>query len=273
MKNKYGVCEWYLATAGPSAIKTASQLGFQGIQIADLGGVNHNFPLNDQRIQVHYLEASKEYGVIIQGFQSVISMTQHGGIKYPVNSTKGQEAIFNFKKGLEVCIALNIPTYLICSFQASNFSNDYEQKNTAAMLKLFVELASDKGVQIAYECFAPIEKLFAIMDYVGDGLKLCYDTLNPIRFGNGNPPDEIRRIGIDKIDNVHVKDAQENLVGCWPLGEGVGKVQETIGVLKDSGYQGWYFVENYFYLPPMNELGMGFDLAKNDLNFMHRICE
>lgn len=273
MKNKYGVCEWYLATTGPSAIRTASQLGFEGIQISDLGGVNQNFPLNDERIQAHYLEAAETYGVQIQGLQGVVSMTQHGGIKYPMDSVKGQEAIFNFKKGLEVCAALKIPTYLICSFVASNFTNDYEQKNTAAMLKLFVELASEKGIQIAYECFAPVEKLFAILDYVREGLKLCYDTLNPIRFGNGNPPDEIRRIGIDLIDHIHVKDAPENLTGCWPLGKGAGKVEETIGVLKEKGYQGWYFIENYFYLPPMNELGKGWDLAKMDLDYLHRICE
>ncbi len=273
MNNKYGVCEWYLATTGPSAIKTASLLGFEGIQISDLGGVNLNFPLNDERIQDLYLEASNEYGVKIQGFQGNVSITQHGGVKYPMDSAKGQEAIYNFKKGLDVCVALEIPTYLICSFLASNFINDYEQKNTAVMLKHFVELASEKGVQIAYECFAPLDKLFAILDYVGDGLKLCYDTLNPIRFGNGNPPDEVLKIGLDRIDHIHLKDAPENLVGCWPLGEGAGKVEETIGALKKIGYQGWYMAENYFYLPPMNELGKGWDLMKKDLEFMHRICE
>jgi sugar phosphate isomerase/epimerase len=268
MDNKFGVCEWYLATRGPSAIKTASLIGFDGVQISDIGGAAQNFPLNDERIQALYAEAVAEYGVEIVGFQGNVSMTQHGGVKYPMDSPRGAEALFNFKKGLEVCVALKIPTYLICSFAESNFSNAYEQKNTAAMLKKFVELASEEGVQIAYECFCPLEKLYAILDSVGPGLKLCYDTLNPIRFGNGNPPDEIRRLDVDLIDHIHVKDAPENLVGCWPLGQGAGKVEETIRALKEKDYRGWYFIENYFYLPPMNGLGKGWDLAANDLRYL-----
>jgi sugar phosphate isomerase/epimerase len=271
MENKFGVCEWYLATSGPSAIQTASLLGFDGIQLSDIGGVTQNFPLNDERIQALYLEASAKYNVEIRGFQGNVSMTQHGGMKYPMDAPQGEAALFNFKKGLEVCVALGIPTYLICSFLASNFTNAYEQKNTAIMLKKFVELASEQGVQIAYEYFAPLEKLVEMLDFIGDGLKLCYDTLNPIRFGNGNPPDEIRKLGVEIIDNVHVKDAPENLVGCYPLGQGVGKVAESIGVLKEKGYAGWYFIENYFYLPPMNQLGKGWDLAVNDLRYLKDI--
>ena len=82
-----------------------------------------------------------------------------------------------------------------------------------------------------------------------------------------------QRIGVDRIDHVHVKDAPENLVGCWPLGKGSGKFLETMNLLKELGYSGWYVAENYFYQPPMSQLGTGWDLAKNDLDYLHRLCE
>ena len=70
MKHQYGICEWYLATNGPSAIKTAAKLGFNGIQITDLGGSFLNFPLNDKRIQEMYLEEAAENDIRLHAFQS-----------------------------------------------------------------------------------------------------------------------------------------------------------------------------------------------------------
>jgi sugar phosphate isomerase/epimerase len=271
MKNQYGICEWYLATNGPSAIRTAAKLGFDGIQITDLGGSQLSFPLNDRRIQQMYSEEATKYGIALHAFQST-GLTKQGGIRYPIDSPEGELGILNFKKGLEVCEALNITSYLVASFDNSCFKNDYEMENTIRMLALFTQLAKEKGVVIAYEAFCTTEKLLRILDRV-EGLKLCYDTLNPIRFGVGNPPEEIRQIGLERIDHVHVKDAPENMVGCWPLGEGDGKFFETMGVLKELGYSGWYVAENYFYQPPMSQLGAGWDLAKKDLSLLYKLCE
>ena len=272
MKHQYGICEWYLATNGPSAIKTAAKLGFNGIQITDLGGSFLNFPLNDKRIQEMYLEEAAENDIRLHAFQSN-GLNRVTGIRYPVDSPEGELSVLNFKKGLEVCEAFSISSYLVASFENCNFKNDYEMENTIRMLTLFVQLAKEKGIRIAYEAFCTTDKLVYILDRVGEDLKLCYDTLNPIRFGVGNPPDEIRRIGVDRIDHVHVKDAPENLVGCWPLGKGSGKFLETMNLLKELGYSGWYVAENYFYQPPMSQLGTGWDLAKNDLDYLHRLCE
>jgi sugar phosphate isomerase/epimerase len=269
MKNKIGICEWYLATSGPSSVKTAGLLGFDGIQLSDLGGLTRNFPMTDKRLQEQYLENAQECGIELQAYYSP-SLTDQGGIKYPLNSSEGKDALYCFTKGLEVCVSLRIPTILVASYDKSNFRNDYEMKNTAEMLKLFVQLAQEKGVQVAYECFATTERLTWILEYVGNGLKICYDTLNPIRFGFSNPPDEIRRLGIDILDHIHVKDAPEDMVGSCTLGEGYGKFFETINVLNELGYDGWYMVENYFYLPPMNQFGQGLDLAIKDLEILRK---
>ena len=271
MKNKYAICEWYLSAKGLSAIKTAASMGYEGIQLSDLDGLTQNFPLTDIRLQEDYLEAASKYNITFQCLLAQ-SMIPQGGLKEPLSEPSGETAFLIFKKAIEVCVALNIKTCLVASFLNNQFKSDYEMKNTIDNLKLFVEYAENKGIQVVYEPFCTTEKTLHILDKIPN-LQLCYDTLNPLRFGYANPPDEIKRIGIERIDHVHVKDAPENMVGCWPLGEGSGLVAESISVLKELGYEGWYVEENYVYLSPMNSLGAGIDLAKKDLEFLQRVCE
>lgn len=272
MKNSYGICEWYLALNGPSAVKLASQMGYDGIQLGDLGGARNNFPMLDKRIQEEYLETAYNNGIKLQALHTFTS-TRDGGMQYPIESPEGEQAIISFKKAVRICTEMSIPTVMVASYGASNFHNEYEMKNTGAMLKLFSAIAQEQSIGLAYEGFAIIDKLLWIQDYVGSGLKFCYDTLNPIRFGTGDPLIEIPMIGIESIDHVHVKDAPVNMTGCCPLGEGNGGVEETINLLKKLGYKGWYVAENYYYLPPMSAMGHGIDLAKKDLATLKKICE
>ena len=66
MSKKCGICEWSFAVTGPSAIEYAGVIGFDGIQIGDLGGARNCFPLNDPHIQQTYLEASSRFQVQLQ---------------------------------------------------------------------------------------------------------------------------------------------------------------------------------------------------------------
>lgn len=273
MKNQYGICEWYLAVPGPAAIKTAALLGYDGIQISDLQGHLNNFPLNDPRIQSLYLEAAEETGIIMQAFLPGTSVMSHGGICHPLNSTKGEEVRDNFRKSLEVCTAMKIPTLIIPGLDRSRINNDYQYMNTCRMLKLFIEEAGEKGIVIAYESFLPVDRLLHMLDFLKGKLKITYDTLNPIRYGFGRPSLEIKMLGADIIDHVHVKDAYENMEGTCPLGTGAGNLEETVSTLRSSGYSGWYIAENFYYLPPMSDMGYGWDLAKADLEYMRSICE
>ena len=44
MINKYGICEWCLPERGAEAIIHAAMLKFDGIQLADMGGWEADFP-------------------------------------------------------------------------------------------------------------------------------------------------------------------------------------------------------------------------------------
>lgn len=269
MKNKYAICEWYLALSGPAAIKTASRIGFDGIQISDLQGYKGGFPLNDPRIQELYAEASEETGIVIQAFNPGTSVMAHGGICHPADSSMGQEVLYNFRKSLDVCKALSIPVIMIPGLDASRVNNEYQYRNTCVMLNNFIDEASEKGITVTYESFLTTDRLIDLIERTGGRIRLTFDTLNPIRYGTADPSEELRRIGADIIDHVHIKDAYENLVGTCPLGKGEGRLSETLTTLQNIGYSGWYAAESFYYMPPMTELGSGWDLAAADLKYMH----
>jgi sugar phosphate isomerase/epimerase len=273
--NRFGICEWYMTTSGASSILTAGALGLDGIQLTDLGGAAHNFPLLDPAIQAQYLKASAETGVALHSLHT-FTLARDSGMRSPLNSPQGEAAVHSFKQGLKACNALHIPVILVASVDAtgSSIRNDWDMENTGKMLKHFVQLAKDSGVQLTYEAaLTSSQRTKWLLDYAGDGLKLCYDTLNPIRFGNADPLIEIPQFGIERIDHIHVKDAPADMTGCCLVGEGAGKVPAIINLAKKLGYEGWYFLENYYYLPPMNQKGFGTELIKKDLLTLKQMVE
>ena len=262
--NRYGIVEWCMALNGPSAIRMAADMGLDGIQISELGGSSTGFALSDPYIQEKYLEAEASSGIKIHSLHTH-ALTREGGMRYPKDSAKGAEAIGSFTEALKVCRALSIDKLLVASFAASNVTNDYDMKNTAVMLEYFLKLANDCGIQLVYEPVTRLDRILYILDYVKGGIKLCYDTLNSLRFGFGDPLEDLPKIGLDLIDHVHLKEMPEDTVGCCPLEKGTGHLKETIELLKTMGYKGWYHFEQYYYQETFRQEGRGSDMIKADL--------
>ncbi|MDO4269459.1 MAG: sugar phosphate isomerase/epimerase family protein [Eubacteriales bacterium] len=265
--NKYGICEWSLPAAGPFALRLAAETGFDGIQLGDLGGGPLNFPLNHPRMQQGYLEEAEKSGVRLHSLH-LHTLVREGTMRYPLASPEGERAARSIQKGIEACKAMRIDRLMLSSFFASEIRHAYDFNNFADMLSYACDLGAENGVRIVYEGILPIERLLRLLDIVGDRLTVLYDTLNPIRFGSGDPQEEIRRIGVDRIDHIHVKDAPHEMVGCCLLGTGEGRFAQTAKLLNDLGYAGWYITENYYAQPPMGENADPYELARMDLQTM-----
>ena len=269
-KNFYGVCEWSLPVPGPFSPKIAAELGFDGIQIGDLGGAPLNFPLNHPRNQQAYLEAAAEAGIKIHSLHPH-TLIREGTMRYPLNSAQGLRAKENLQNIIKACREMNVDTMMVSSFRDSMIRHDYDFVNTAAMLRYACDLGKDAGVRVVYESVLHIDRQLRLLDLVGDDLYILYDTLNPLRYGSGDPIEEMRRIGLERIDHIHVKDAPEEMVGCCLLGTGVGHFEEIAAFLKDFGYSGWYITENYYAQPPFPRGSDSYALAKEDLMTMRRV--
>lgn len=92
----------------------------------------------------------------------------------------------------------------------------------------------------------------------GSDVLLCLDTGHLVL--GGTDPVELARAGGDRIAHVHLKDVREELAarlrigelelvpavqaGLFrPLGEGEAPLAETVRSLEESGYAGWYVLE------------------------------
>lgn len=269
-KYYFGVCEWCLPAQGPLAIRMASEAGLDGIQIGDLGGAGTGFPLLDDHIQDIYLSAAAEYGITLASLHTH-ALTREGGMRYPIGSMQGDAAILSFKNAVKACKSLHIPEVMVASFDASAVANDYYLENTAKMLALFADIAADEGIVLSYEGVTSIDKVFRIMELADRDIKICYDIFNPIRFGDGDPVEELKKIPTELIHPIHLKDGPEYMVGCQLLGEGAGKFSETAQVIKEKGYTGWLFAETYYYQSPLKELDTGSNLMKKDNEIMRSV--
>jgi len=270
MKNKMAICEWCFPICGPSSVTLASEIGFDGIQLSDLGGVAKRYPMNERRIQEAYMEAAEKTHVELQTLH-LHALTREGTMLFPMKSKEGQSAILSIKKGVEACEAMRIPTLFLASFFASLIRNDYEFYNFSAMLKFACQYGKDHGIRIVYESVLPIRRFLHMREVVGEELKILYDTLNPLTYGTGNPSEEIRAFGKEAIDQIHVKDRTSDFKSGCLLGEGVGRIMETAKTIKDIGWTGWIVNETYFFEFPYVEGQSALWLMKRDLDNMRRI--
>jgi sugar phosphate isomerase/epimerase len=208
---KYAFCEWYTPIRGPLSLKVAAEAGYDGIQIDDNGGRSNNFGLCDKRIQQAYLEAKVQTGIEIQMF-NMLSLCMDGTLMKPKGSTEQVAAVESFRKGLEACVALGIPNIFYPSAVKALIVNDYDMQNTIISLREVGAMAKDMGIQLLFESFIDANRTIQIYEACNGCFKLLYDTLNPFRYGFGNPSRELPIYGAEFLHTIHVKDSAYNLI-------------------------------------------------------------
>ena len=63
---QFGFCSWYTPVPGPYSMDLIGDMGYDGVQISDLGGESQAYPLNNAHIQHGFLEAAKRNNMTIQ---------------------------------------------------------------------------------------------------------------------------------------------------------------------------------------------------------------
>lgn len=261
--NKIAYCEWVFSVNGPLGMKIASELGFSGVQLADLGGATTGFPFLNPRVQEGYLEASAEYHVELQHMH-LYTLVRQGLMNQPIRSEKGEHALQSICNGIQACAQMKIPGIMMSAFFDTTINSRYELDNFGDMLNFACDYGADFGVQPTLECVAPIDRILYLIERTGGRLKICYDTQNPVRSGSGDPSEEIRKLGADRIDHVHVKDAVYSFTCNALLGTGCVGFDKTMQTLQEVGYTGWYVTENRYEMIALQKQCDPFALAKTD---------
>ena len=270
-KMKYGICEWSLPVSGTLAIRLAEEIGYDGMQLGEAGGRQMGYPLNDPRVQALYQETAAACGIELHSL-NLGSLLAEGTLNYAPETMQGRYARASLRKGFEACRALGIGTVVI----TVNSQDEAQTSNVLSHLSYAVRLASETGVEIAMESAQELSVILGILECMQGKIKICMDTLNPLRFRSGNPQEQISIFGKERISHFHLKDSKQELFrvgerGCTLLGTGDAGFAESVKLIQKMQYEGWVITENYYYLPPLYDGSMSFmELAAKDLQTMQQ---
>lgn len=264
MNYNLGICEWALPVSGSLAIKCASKIGYDGIQLGEAGGRKKGFPLNHPFVQDAYLKAARKNHIKLHSI-NLGELLAEGLLNYSPYTLNGEYARECLKNGIDACHALDISTLVI----TLNFPSEEACQNTILHLNYALELARFYAVELALECALPWKQFAHLLDSVAPDFKVCMDMLNPLRFQTGDPIEQLHLLGKDKISHFHIKDSVSGLFsskerGCVLLGQGDAHFTQSVEAIKEIRFSGWILSENYYYLPPMNIRQDFMNLSKTD---------
>jgi sugar phosphate isomerase/epimerase len=270
---RFGICEWTLPASGAAAVKLAGLAGFEGIQLGDLGGSAKGYPLCDEKIQSEILEASARSGVKLQALH-LHTLVREGGMIHLANTREGQSAMESIRRGVESCRALGIQALMLTSGFACEIRDEEDFFAFSRMLVYACDIAEDSGLRIVFESILGVSNILRMRQATEGRMRICYDTFNMIRFGRGDPLEDLALLEPEDIDHFHIKDAPSDLKGCVPLGQGCGHFAEVALRIRQMGFSGWLVSENYYTQPPLCKDGDPVTLARHDAatmraNFIH----
>jgi len=191
IKNKFGICEWVLPVKGPFSTRLASELGFQGIQLDDLGGYRDGFPLSNKRVQQGYLEEAEKYNVELISL-GLNAFAKSGGLKNNRNTPERDSALKALEINIQCCADIGIPILMIPCFWSSFFMSVEENKGPVEILEYACRLAQDKNIIIGLESILSTSELMKLMKNLNySNFKIFYDTQNPHFFNTAVAAEEI----------------------------------------------------------------------------------
>ncbi|MGI6072315.1 MAG: sugar phosphate isomerase/epimerase family protein [Lachnospiraceae bacterium] len=265
---KIGVVEWYLPVQGPKAIDFCLKVGFEGMQMHDHGGRNANYPLLDERVHEMYEEELDGKDFTIYTLHP-LDIARTPGIQYGMHTDLGAKCLENLKKTVKTCVMYNIPTIMLASFAGSKYGNKIQLQNTIDNLREYIKIAEANGVRIIYEGFSELPVMLRILNELPE-LKLTYDICNPLLFGFSEPLEDLAAIPTERIDCMHIKDADECLNATCEIGTGCVNVSACLDLLAEKKFDGWCFTETHYNELPVANDGHGIDTMIKDIAFLKK---
>jgi len=250
---KIGVCEFSFPVQGPLAIQMAKEAGFEGVQITDGLSFRGAYPFLNPRLQDAYVRAGEDAGMTLQAMH-LQTLFNSQFMKEKPSSEKGKIARECVENAARACRAMGIPAIMVTVIRIENRE---QYAYTVENLKYALEICEKYGVRLTMENDLSAEAFLKLRDEVGQGLFLCFDTMNTVVNGLGWPEDVLPQVGISNVDHFHVKDCVENENGFMTkystpfrlIGAGHTHVREIAALIRELDYSGWVISESFYHDP------------------------
>lgn len=246
---RVAICEWSMPIKGPCMFSVMKKLGLDGIQIDDWSSWEHCYPLTDKLVQKLYTEAAKENDMIIPSIGSN-AFARLGGFVNRINTDEGKKSLEALDTTRIICEEMGIPLAMFPTCWGGYLKTQEDIENAAEMLRIACKKYDDSPINIAIETVLTPDQFKDLFSYVGSkSLKIYYDTQNTQYFGHVYPPEELKKIDIGDIAEVHFKDGKLRSQGSVFYGDGETGFIDTVSVLKEKCYDGWCVIENFYTKP------------------------
>lgn len=231
---KLGVTDWTLKLAGqPEAVQLAGELGFDCLQVsAGRFPRDGKLPLSDKTLQQTYLTESKRHKCPIKSLY--LDILHVNGLKWredPLGPRWVAEAV-------AIAKALKARVVLLPFFGKHRLENQTEIDYVGDALKEIAPTAARSGVILGLEDTLSAEDNLRLMERTRSrAVQVYYDVGNASKAGL-DVPAELRRLGREKLAEVHFKDNPHL------LGEGQVDFPTIIDTLADIGFDRNVLIES-----------------------------
>lgn len=219
-----GLAEWRLPVNGVDALRLASSVGADGVQL-DLGGPGRG-PWVDRPGRVEELRAAAhELGVRL--------LAVAGNLFNDVGLTSDPDVVRPLLRRLvDAALALGVPLAFVPSFRRSTIDGPDAFAATVSALREAAVAAQERGLVFASENVLDSEQARLLADEIDSpAFRLVLDTFNPVTAGLP-VTDLVGSLADLLADQVHVKDGPPDWGPSPMLGDGDGRLNDTVVALR-----------------------------------------
>jgi sugar phosphate isomerase/epimerase len=227
---RIGACDWSIQRRGtPDALEMAKKIGLDGVQVS-FGQPGDEYDLRKEEVRKQYLQAAKKHGVAIAS----LAMGMLNQIPY----SSDPDAERWVQECVEVMPKLGQKLVLLAFFGKGDIKGKRDlQDEVIRRLKRVAPAAEEAGVVLGLETWLDVDDHLRILDGVGSpAVQVYYDVANMEHEGY-DLYREIRRLGRDRICEVHCKE------NGFLLGQGRVDFVKVKQALDEIGWSGWLVIE------------------------------
>ena len=215
------------------AIRTAAQLGFQGIEIRGIGNHLHARDIEELcgEKKERSLRYAKENGITFCCLGASASF--HEKEKQKENMDEALETV-------RLASACGIPYVRVFGNSLTESDENTQIADVANQLRLLCTAAKPTNVHILLEVhgdFNTSERILKTASLVGcDNFGIIWDIKH-----STDEPAEFWKNTKHLIRHIHLKDSTQN--GLCSFGEGTLGVEKTVRMIAEDGYDGFFSLE------------------------------
>jgi L-ribulose-5-phosphate 3-epimerase len=241
---RIGVTQWSLDGSGADTVYKADELGFSAMHI-DSGDLDGDLRLDDDAVRDRYRRAAGETGVAIAAIAG--GGLNDLGLTSPPRSANADNCRASIRIAIDAAVDLGVPVVFLPSFRAGEIRDEADLRRTAEVLAEACDYAADRPITIATENTLGAEANLRLLAIAArPGLRILLDTQNPYLWGHPVAP-MVDALWPHLVDQVHVKDGRDGVMGDAALGEGESDFAATAGALRRHSFAGTVISENDYH--------------------------